>query len=78
MLKMMVGFIVRMSNSANMLTQKLLFQLFMMIELRAYQKMWKEGFDYLLTLPVFLNLVSLLDTSIWLIDDKNLATLGEN
>ena len=38
----------------------------------------ERKFENLLTSPVFLNLVSLLDTSIWLIDDKNLATFGDN
>ena len=31
------------SNSANTLTQKILFQLFMVIVLHASQKMWKEA-----------------------------------
>ena len=43
MLKIMVGFIIRMSNSANKLTQKILYQLFIVIVLRESHKMWKEG-----------------------------------
>ena len=38
----------------------------------------ERRFKNLLILPIFSNLVSLLDTSIWPIDDKNLATFGEN
>ena len=38
----------------------------------------ERRFKNLLILPVFSNLVSLLDTSIWPIDYKNLATFGEN
>ena len=38
----------------------------------------ERRFEKLLTLPVFLNLVSLLDTSIWSIDDENLPKSGEN
>ena len=38
----------------------------------------ERRFKNLLTSPVFSNLVTLLDTSIWPIDDKNLATFGEN
>ena len=38
----------------------------------------ERRFENLLTLPVFLNLVSLLDTSIWSIDDENLPKFGEN
>ena len=43
MLKMMDRFYISMSNSANTLTQKILFQLFMVIVLHASQKMWKEA-----------------------------------
>ena len=38
----------------------------------------ERSFENLLISPVFSNLASLLDTSIWLIDDKKLATFGEN
>ena len=38
----------------------------------------ERKFENLLTWLVFSNLVSLLDTSIWQIDDKNLAMFGEN
>ena len=38
----------------------------------------ERRFENLLISPVFLNLVSLLDTSIWPIDHKNLATFGVN
>ena len=38
----------------------------------------ERRFKNLLTLPVFLNLVSLLDISIWPIDDENLTTFGED
>ena len=78
MLEMMVCFVIMMSNSANVLAQKILFQLFMVIVLHGSQKMWKEDSKILITLPVFLNLVSLLNTSIWMIHDKNLAVFGEN
>ena len=80
MLEMMASFIIRMSNLANNTknTQKILFQIFMGIVLGRSQKMWKEGSKEFLKSPVFSNLVSLLDTSIWPIDDKNLATFGEN
>ena len=74
----MVGFIIRMWNSANKLTQKILFHFLIVIVLRESHKMWEEGSKILLTSPVFLNLIYLLDTSIWPIDDKNLATFGEN
>ena len=39
----MVGFIIRMSNSANTMTEKILFQLFMVIVLCTSKEMWKEG-----------------------------------
>ena len=38
----------------------------------------ERRFKNLLTSPVFLNLVSLLDISIWPIDDENLTTFGED
>ena len=38
----------------------------------------KRRFKNILKLPVFSNLVSLLDTSIWPTNDENLATFGEN
>ena len=38
----------------------------------------ERRFENLLTLPVFLNLVSLLDTSIWSIDNENVPKFGEN
>ena len=38
----------------------------------------ERRFENLLTSPVFLNLVSLLDISIWPIDDENLTTFGED
>ena len=49
----------------------------MVIVLRESQNV-ERRFENLLTSPVFSNLVSLLDTSIWPIDDENLATFGEN
>ena len=72
MLKIMFGCNIRISNA---LTQKILFQLFMVIVLRASQKM--KSFKNLLISPVFSNLVSLLHTSIWSIDDKKLPTFGK-
>ena len=47
--EMMVDFIIRISNTAQTLTNKILFQIFMVIVLCESQKMWKEGskiFEY--------------------------------
>ena len=75
MLNMMVSFIIRMSNSANTLTQNTVLTFYGDCITHISENV--ERFKNLLTLLVFSNLVSLLDTSIWLIDE-NLATFGEN
>ena len=43
MLEMMVALIIRMSNTVNTLTQKIPFQLFIVIVLCASKIMWKDG-----------------------------------
>ena len=75
MLNMMVSFIIRMSNSANTLTQNTVPTFYGDCITHISENV--ERLKNLLTLLVFSNLVSLLDTSIWLIDE-NLATIGEN